>query len=98
MTEQPVKLPRHTKGKRPHFFQDPAIDQVMTFVLEMATEVSVLSDRVDTLERLLDAKGVVARSAVEAYRPDPSADKERAARRDALIKRIFRMHDERQDG
>ena len=50
-----VKLPRVSKGERPKFFDDPAIDQMMTFFLELMTEVSVLRERVDTVERLLDA-------------------------------------------
>jgi len=97
MNNTPIKLPRHTKGKRPYFFDDPSVDQMMTFVVEMATEISVLADRVDTLERLLERNGVVAQGAVEAYRPDDTVEKERAARRDGLVKRIFRMHHERED-
>ena len=97
MSDTPVKLPRHTKGKRPHFFDDPAIDQMMTFLIALTTELSVLRDRVDTLERLLDAKGTLSREAIEEYQPDAAAEKARAIGRDALIKRVFRMHHERKE-
>lgn len=97
MNNNPIKLPRHTKGKRPYFFDDPCVDQMMTFVIEMATEISVQADRIDTLERLLERKGALAQGAVDAYRPDDAGEKARAARRDGLVKRIFRMHHERQD-
>jgi hypothetical protein len=87
-----VKLPRHTRGKRPHFFDDPAIDQMMTFLLELTTEVSVLRERLDTVERLLDRNGSVTRAAIEAFVPEAEVETERAAWRDAYVKRVFRMH------
>ena len=34
-----VKLPRETRGKRPQFFDDPSLDQMMTFLIELTTEV-----------------------------------------------------------
>ncbi len=87
-----VQLPRLTRGKRPQFFDDPAIDQMMTFLLELTTEVSVMRERLDTVERLLERDGTVTRAAIEAFVPDSVLDSERAAWRDAYIKRVFRMH------
>jgi hypothetical protein len=87
-----VKLPRHTRGKRPHFFDDPAIDQMMTFLIELTTEVSVMRERLDTVERLLERDGKVTRATIESYAPDPAVESERAAWRDAYVKRVFRMH------
>jgi hypothetical protein len=89
---KPVLLPRVSKGKRPQYFDDPAVDQIMTFFIELTAEVSVLYDRVDTIERLLDTKGTVSRADIEAYRAPPTVESERAARRDAYLKRVFRMH------
>lgn len=87
-----VKLPRQTRGKRPHFFDDPALDQMMTFLLELTTEVSVMRERLDTVERLLERDGKVTRETIEAYIPDADIEKARAAWRDAYVKRVFRMH------
>jgi hypothetical protein len=92
MADQPIKLPRHSKGKRPYFFDDPAIDQMMTFIVELTAEVSVVYDRLDTMERLLDAKGTISRADIEAYRPPDNIEQERMARRDGYLKRVFRMH------
>lgn len=92
MADQQIKLPRHSKGKRPYFFDDPAIDQMMTFIVELTAEVSVVYDRLDTMERLLDAKGTVSRADIEAYRPPDNIEQERMARRDGYLKRVFRMH------
>ncbi len=93
-TPQPeaVRLPRETRGKRPNFFEDPALDQMMTFIIELTTEVAVLRERADTVERLLDAKGSLTRADIEAYRPSADVDAERNAWRDAYLKRVFRMH------
>ncbi len=87
-----VSLPRVSKGKRPHFFDDPAIDQMMTFLLELMAETSALRDRVDTIERLLDSQGSVSRADIEAYRADDAIEAERTAWRKAFIARVLRMH------
>lgn len=87
-----VSLPRTTRGKRPVFFDDPAIDQMMTFLIELTTEVAVLRERLDTVERLLDAGVPVTREAIEAYQPQAAVDAERNVWRDAYLKRVFRMH------
>ena len=94
MTAQTPVFPRHAKGSRPHFFDDPAIDQMLTFFVELTTEVSVLRDRVNTLERVLETNSVLDRNDVEAYRPDTTAEQERMDERRAFLKRVFRMHAE----
>lgn len=86
-----VQLPRVSKGKRPHFFDDPNIDQMMTFILELMTEVSVMRDRLDIVERLLDQHGMVTREAIESFH-DEKVDAERAAWRKDFIARVLRMH------
>jgi len=91
-TQPQIKLPRKAKGKRSIFFDDPALDQMMTFILELSAEVSVLYDRVDTVERLLDTKGTINRDDIESYDPGETIESERMERRDAYLKRVFRMH------
>jgi hypothetical protein len=87
-----VVLPRVTKGKRPSFFEDRSLDQMMTFIIELSTEVGVMRERLDTVERLLDSQGSVTRAAIEAYRPDAKVEAERNAWRDEFLKRVYRMH------
>jgi hypothetical protein len=87
-----VQLPRQTRGKRPQFFADPALDQMMTFLMELTTEVAVLHERQDTVERLLERDGKVTRASIEAFQPDAKVEAERVAWRDAYIKRVMRMH------
>lgn len=87
-----VKLPRLTKGKRPYFFEDKSVDQLMTFFLELITEVMVLRDRQDTLERMLDQKGTVSREDLRRYIPDADVEAERNVERAALLNRVLRIH------
>jgi len=87
-----VSLPRVSKGKRPQFFDDPSIEQIMTVLLELMAETSALRDRVDTIERLLDANGSVSRADIEAYRADDAVEGERTAWRKSFIERVLRMH------
>ena len=87
-----VKLPRQTRGKRPRFFDDPSLDQMMTFLLELTTEVAVMRERLDTVERLLERDGTVTRASIEAFQADAQVEAERGAWRDGYIKRVLRMH------
>lgn len=85
------RLPRDPKGARAQFYDDPAIDQLMAIVTALTAEVSVAFDRLDTLERLLAARGIVGPDDIEAWEPDASAAAERAQRREALIERVFQV-------
>lgn len=91
--DPPIRLPRVSKGKRSRFFDDPAIDQMMTFMLELMAEVSSLRERQDTLERLLGEKGVVTQDDIENYTPPAPVEAERSAWNDAFIRRVMRFHD-----
>jgi hypothetical protein len=67
------------------FFRDPAVDRVLGVVMELAAEVYVLRDRVQTLERVLQRSG----ADVTSYEPAPEERAARLAERDALIARIL---------
>ena len=78
------------KGKRPAYFDDPAIDRTLSIVMAVAGEVAVLRERLDTVERLLDAKGTIGRADIEAYVPDRAAGQERGLLHKEYIARILR--------
>ena len=40
------------KGKRPSYFEDPAIDRTLSIVMAIAGEVAVLRERMDTIEQI----------------------------------------------
>jgi hypothetical protein len=78
------------KGKRPQYFEDPAIDRVLSITMALVAEVSVLRERLDTVERLLEAKGHINRQDIERYEPDREAGIERGTSTRAYIHRIMR--------
>ncbi len=81
---------RRAKGKRPDFFDNPALDRLYSAVFALAAEVSALRERQDTIERLLDAKGTLSRDDIENYVPDRAAGEERGLATQAYLARIMR--------
>lgn len=78
------------KGRRPAYFDDPAQDRTLSILLAVAGEVSVLKERLDTVERLLDTKGTISRGDIEAYIPDGDAAYERGVMTKEYVARIMR--------
>jgi hypothetical protein len=78
------------KGKRPHYFEDPAIDRTLSILMALVGEVSVLRERLDTVERLLETKGSISRADIEAYEPDRAAGRERGLITREFIARVMR--------
>ena len=57
------------------FFEDPALDRAFGVVMAVATEVYVLRNRHQALERLLEEAGVLDRAALDG---EPSDEERRA--------------------
>ncbi|MBL8630359.1 MAG: hypothetical protein JNM81_12055 [Rhodospirillaceae bacterium] len=83
---------RKAKGAQPHFFDDPNTDRLLSMVMDLALEVSVLRDRLDTHERVAEAKGAYTSADIEAYEASDDVrdarDKWRNNFIDKLMKRI----------
>jgi len=82
-------LPHAAKGERPTFFDDPAVDALVSMVLELARETWVTRAKLAQLE-----------AHVESLRPeagppplDPATEAALAAERDAFVRRLFRVLD-----
>lgn len=78
------------KGKRPAYFDDPANDRILSIVMALVGEVSVLRERLDTAERVLEANGHLIREDIESYSPDREAAFQRGAATREYIARIMR--------
>jgi hypothetical protein len=89
-----VMANRRALGKRPQFLDDPAVERVMSIAMAIAAELSVARERIDTLERLLAARGILTAADIEAFRPDPTAQAERHEWGRAYIARILRIVDQ----
>ncbi len=90
-------MAKKAKGKKPTFFADPQVDKVLAITMALAGEVSVLRERLDTMERLLEAKGQIPRRDLETYRPDDQAAEEREQWRVEYLDRILRVVREEQE-
>ena len=80
-----------SKGGRPYFLDDPAVERVLNISMAVAAEVAVLHERMDTIERLLEAKGVLNRKEIEEYIPDDQAAEERQTWHARFTARILRI-------
>ena len=58
-------MPLDTKGKRPAFFNDEALDAMMTALLETMAENWTLKERLYALEKALAENNVIPANAVE---------------------------------
>lgn len=82
---------KRARGARPYYFENPDIDRLMTIVMSVLEEVSVTRERLDTIERLLDAKGTISRADIDAYLPDELSDEQREAQRQQMLARVLRI-------
>lgn len=85
------RLKRKARGERPYFFDDPNVDKVVSMVMGLAGEVAVARDRLDTIERLLETKGLLKRAEIEAYEPTAVVMAERATWRESFLGEILRI-------
>ncbi len=88
----PLKLAgSKAKGKRPWFFDNPDTERVLNITLALMQEVSVIRERLDTVERLLDRDGVVTRRSIDAFEPSKSEADERGLWTQEYIARCLRI-------
>lgn len=85
-----IRANARAKGKRPDFLGDPDKERMLSMLMAVVGEVSVLRERLDTVERLLEARGTISRADIEAYQPDREAGYERGAMIREYIARIMR--------
>lgn len=78
------------KGFRADYTGDFATERLMSITLAVMGELAVTRERLDTVERLLAAAGVLDRGAIEQYAPDAAAAAERGEITDAYIARTLR--------
>ena len=83
------KLERNARGKRPQFYATPGMDEAMAMILVLANELSVVRDRLDTVEKVAAAKGVMLDAEIEAFEPDQAVLEARELRRQDFLARLF---------
>jgi len=83
-------LPVDAAGRRPAFFAQDGGDQLLTMVLELATELWVLRERVFVIEAVATENGLPLKSAVESYALSEAQRAELAAMRGEMMNQLFR--------
>lgn len=76
-------------GKRP-YFMDREVERVLNILMATVQELAVTRERLDTLERLLEARGVVARSEIERFGPNKDEAAERGLWMQEYLNRVLR--------
>lgn len=79
------------KGKRPWFFDDPAVEKVLNITMVLAAELAVCRERLDTVERLLQEEGVLTQDEIETWQADEEAEQARNLRQRDYIARVMRI-------
>lgn len=77
-------------GRRPYFMQRDA-ERVLAITMAVSQELAVARTRIDTLERLLEQRGLLARSDIEAFEPTQQEAEERGAWMQEYLVRILRI-------
>lgn len=93
---EPPPADRPAREKPPAFCPaEPVAERLAGMFTALVTELAVLRERLDTMERLLAARDILPADAVEAYIPDRDAEAARAAWREQYLERIFaELHEE----
>jgi nitrogen fixation/metabolism regulation signal transduction histidine kinase len=81
---------RKPAGKRPYFL-DASVERVLAITMAVVQELAVARERIDTLERLLQAKGVVNQGEIEAFVPTASESAERGRWTQEYLARVLRI-------
>lgn len=87
-----ANVKRTIRGRRPQFHADPAIDKLHGMLMVMATEMSVLYERIDSMERIAAQKGVLLREELQKFAPDANAQAERENWRQQFLQRLFYLY------
>ncbi|PZO01376.1 MAG: hypothetical protein DCF29_15520 [Alphaproteobacteria bacterium] len=76
-------------GKRP-YFMDPSVERVLNILMVTVQELAVTRERLDTIERLLEAKGVIGRPEIETFEPSADQAAERGLWMQEYLNRVLR--------
>lgn len=82
-------MKRDARGKRPQFYDSPALDQMMSMIVVLAGEVSVLADEIDSIKRVAAQRGLDLVAEIKGLKLDEAALEEREARRQQMLERLF---------
>jgi hypothetical protein len=80
-----------SKGGRPYFFDNAMTEKVLNIAMSVATELAVAKERIDTLERILEQKGILSRNEIEDFVPTDAQAEQRQLNHARYVARILRI-------
>ena len=86
------------QGRRPEYFRDPMGEHTFSISMALMAELAVARERIDTLERLLVAKGVLQANEVENFVPDGPASEARQKSQVEHSLRVLRSMQQQVEG
>lgn len=78
-------------GKRPRFLESWEAERALAVAMSLAGELVVTRQRLDTLERLLAAKGIVTRAEIDSFAPSKAEAAERGLWNQEFLARVLRV-------
>lgn len=81
---------KNAQGRRPQFLSTKTEEHLLSMTMALMQELAVTRERLDTLERVLEAKGTLTKEELKSYRPDETAEAERQEAQRRLIATVMR--------
>ena len=85
-----MSAPLDASSRRQSFFESESIDRLVTMVMELATEVWVLRERIYVLEREAERLGMPLHQAIENHRLTAEEQAELAEMRRQMLDQLMR--------
>ncbi len=77
------------KGETKFFFEEKTVDILLSMMMTLGSEISALSDRLETVIDLLEARGLDGPGDIEAFTPNAAQQARRDAARKVLIETLL---------
>tara|TARA_B110000438_G_scaffold232003_1_gene227544 strand:- start:4501 stop:4797 length:297 start_codon:yes stop_codon:yes gene_type:complete len=87
--EKKITLPRVAKGKNLVYLDDSSVDNILAMVMTLTQEISVLTDRLDTIEHIMAKNDQINLKDIDSFEPDLQLQEQRSKRRKSLLKRVL---------
>jgi len=83
------RIPRKRRGQRHQFFEADGVDELLSCVLRLTSEMSALSERLYLAERVLEARGIDMAGEIERYRLSEADEVALSTERQRLIETVL---------
>ncbi len=83
------RIPRKRRGQRHQFFEADGVDELLSCVLRLTSEMSALSERLYLAERVLEGKGIDMAGEIERYRLSEADEAALSHERQRLIETVL---------